>query len=461
MTVTATDRLLDWVQNARLADFPQGVVDQVKTVLYDSIGAALSATSGRYDIGAVLYRYTTNIEAGTASQVYGSRLRTSSATAAMINGTFSYYLDSESHHPGAIMHAIAVVGPAALAIAERNGSSGAQLVEALVVGIDVACRVSYALDGTALYDRGFHPTCVAGVFGSMAAASKLLGLRDHALKSAFGLAGTQSSGLLGWVDDPHEHARPFNMGLAARNGVYAAELAAAGFSGIPTIFDGKYPLGRAFSGEWHEDELATGLGERFMVAELYFKMYACCAFIHPGLDGLLEILSTERLEAKDIAVITLRFPTSGYHVIDDNPLRSHNAQYVLALAGCRGTVEFYDILRDQRSDPAVAELERRVRVVGDADLEKGYPDVYRTIIEVETAAGRRFTRDVPYPKGSPERPATKAELRNKFRRLTQGVVDDEQRRQIEQDVWGLETLSNVSGFCARLGLAHEEVSNRP
>ncbi len=87
--------------------------------------------------------------------------------------------------------------------------------------------------------------------------------------------------------------------------------------------------------------------------ELYFKLYACCAFIHPGLDGLLDILETERVQPEDIDSIALRFPKSGYKIIDNNQLRSHCAQYVLAVASWRGYVDFYDILNDQRSDERI------------------------------------------------------------------------------------------------------------
>ena len=158
-----------------------------------------------------------------------------------------YYCDMESHHAGAIMHAIAVVGAAALAVGERQHSSGRDILAAIVIGIDAACRVSYAPNAPALHARGFHLTCVAGTFGSLAAAARLLDCKDGALRNAFGLAGTEASGLLAWVSDPTEHARPFNMGLASRHGVFAAHLASCGFGGPPTIFEGKYPLGLRLS----------------------------------------------------------------------------------------------------------------------------------------------------------------------------------------------------------------------
>src|SRR5262249_19838317 len=161
-------------------------------------------------------------------------------------------------------------------------------------------------------------------------------------------------------------------------------------------FEGKYPLGQAFTGQWNESELFDGLGERFRIMELYFKLYACCAFIHPSLDGLMDIMRTERVAADHIDRISVRFPKSGYKVIDNNALRSHCAQYVLALAAYKGQVEFYDILHDQRSDPRIRSLSERVEVIGDEETDRTYPDLYRTIITVRTRAGAQHARDISH-----------------------------------------------------------------
>ncbi len=443
-----TDRFAQFVETFPFERIPAPVIQRTKDILYDGLGAALSATSSRYDIGAVLERFVRETGGAPEAQVFGTDLRTNCATAALVNGTFGYYCDIESHHPGAIMHAIAIVGPAALTVGERMRRSGPDVLAAIVVGIDVACRVSYALGGAALYARGFHPSCVAGTFGAMAAAGRLFGLRGPALRHAFGLAGTEASGLLAWVSDDTEHSRPFNMGLASRHGVLAAHLASCGFGGPPMIFEGKYPLGQAFTGQWHAEALFDGLGEQFKVMELCFKLYACCAFIHPGLDGLLDILRAEQVRPHDVRRVTLRFPASGYHVIDGNALRSHCAQYVLALAAHRGAVQFFDILRDQRADPEIRSLSERVQVIGDQELDRTYPDLYRSVIEVETPTAT-YRRDVTYPKGAPQQPLASAELREKFATLTQDVVTPERRDAITAAVDRLEELDDI-GTLTRL-----------
>jgi 2-methylcitrate dehydratase PrpD len=441
-----TGRLAAFVENFSFEQLPQPVVLQAKRVLLDGIGCLLAATSSRFDIGSVVERFVRETGGKPEAAVFGTSLRTNCATAALVNGIFGYYCDIESHHAGAIMHAFAVVGPAALAVGERFGRSGRDVLAAFVLGVDVACRVSYALSGPALYARGFHPTCVAGTFGSVAAASKLFGLEGSSLLHAFGLAGTEASGLLAWVSDPTEHSRPYNMGLASRHGVMAAHLASCGFGGPPAIFEGKYPVGQAFTGQWNEAVLWEGLGEKFRIMELYFKLYACCAFIHPALDGLLDIMQAEQLAADDLERITLRFPKSGYKVIDSNALRSHCAQYVLALAAHSRRVDFYDILHDQRSDPSIRSLSERISVIGDEEMDRTYPDLYRSVVRIETRRSQTFERDVVHPKGSPESPLSEAELKEKFASLTTEVCSAPRRKAIFDLVDHLEEVEDISAL---------------
>ncbi len=446
----STARFAEFVEGFSFDQLPEAVVARAKELLYDGLGALLGAASPRFDIVPVLRRWVQELGGAPESQIFGTTLRTDCNTAALVNGTLGYYCDIEPHHAGAIMHAIAVIGPASLAVGEKLHSSGRDVLAALVLGTDVACRVSYALDGPTLYARGFHPTCVAGTFGSMAAASHLFGLKGQPLLRAFGLAGTQASGLLSWVDDPTEHSRPFNMGLGSFHGVRAAHLAACGFGGPPAIFEGKYPLGEAFSGAWDENELFRDLGTQYKLMELYFKQYACCAFTHPGRDGLLDIVKTEGVKGDDAHRMTLRFPKSGYKIIDNNALRSHCAQYVLAVGAYKGAIDFYDILHDQRSDPRIRTLSENIRVVGDEELDQTYPDLYRSILEVETKDGAKYARDVTYPKGSPENPLDRHACKEKFLRLTEDVLPRNRADDIEQAVFAIDGLNDINSLIGLL-----------
>lgn len=447
MTTTPTQQLINRLGVFAYDNLPAPVIRQAKNALYDSLGALLAATSRHYPIMSLLEKMVRDAGGTPESRLAGSSLRTNAVTAALANGTLAYYCDIESHHPSANVHAIAVVGPAALAVGERQRSSGADVLSAIVAGIDVAARVSYALGPAAQYARGFHPTTVAGIFGSTVAAGLLLGLNDEQFRNAFGLAGTSASGLLSWVDDPTEQSRPLNIGLAAQAGVQAAMLAATGFRGPADIFGGKYPFGKAFTGQWDQDALLAQLGERYAVGELFFKRNSCCVFIPASLDGLLDILDSEGVVADDIASVYIRAPRSSYHVIDSNPLRSHCVQYVLAVAAHRGHVDFADIMHDRRTDPAIASLAEKITIEGDDSFDErwgGLRQSVGSITAVTTKAGVTFVRDVEFPLGAAENPLSDKDLEQKFTSLTADIIESGQAHRIKQAVEELDTMADIN-----------------
>lgn len=450
MTVAASTRTAELIgaMSVFAADrIPAPVRAQAGAALYDQLGALLGATASRYPVIALVRELVGQVGGRPECVVAGTGLRTNATTAALVNGTLAYYCDIESHHPSANVHAIAVVAPAALAVGERCDSSGAAVLAAIVAGIDVTARVSAALGPAEQYARGLHPSTIAGTFGAAAAAGRLLRLDDERLAHALGLASTSTSGLLSWVDDASEQSRPLNIGLAAQAGAQAALLAAAGFHGPADPFGGKYPFGAAYTGRWDQNALLDGIGERFAVSELFFKRNACCVFIPAGIDGLLAILTEEGIAAADIDTVTVRAPQSSFHVIDGNPLRSHNLQYVLAVAATRGHVGFDDILRDRRiDDPAIRRLSERVTLVGDPGIDRrattGRQSV-GSITTVRTLDGREFTRDVEFPLGAAENPLAPADLEAKFRRLTAGVIGAERADAIRAAVVGIEELPSI------------------
>jgi len=340
--------------------------------------------------------------------------------------------------------------PAALAVGEREGADGRRVLAAIVLGVEVAARVSYALDPVALYNRGFHPSAVAGAFGAAAAAGHLLRLGAERQAVALGLAMQQASGLLAWANDPTEHSRPLNPGLAARNGVTAACLARLGFGGPPTPFEGKYDAFTAFSGSANPEALRDGWGERFHLPECAYKLYSSCAFTHPGLDALLGLARDERIGASHVERIALRFPKNGAHMIDDNPLKSHCAQYILPVGLVFGRVIIDDILLDRKRHPEVARLHAGMQLIHDPALDAGYPERYTSIVELTLKDGRVLSRRVEHAKGTRENPLAADEVRDKYLRLTAPVVPPARARAIMAAVEGLDKARDLRRLAAAL-----------
>ena len=450
MKDSLTVRFAEDIHNFTFEKMPEDVITQAKRILLDTLGVTLAATSLKYSAGRILTELV-KIEGGNPEcSLIGRNFKTSCIQACLVNATMGYYCDNESHHLGAMLHAAAVAIPTSLAFAEREKKSGKDLLAALTLGIEVGVRVTYAINPKDLYRRGFQPTAICCGFGALASGSYLLGLNQEQIINGLGLVGNQASGLLAWASDKTENSRPFNPGIAARNGATAALLAGLGFGGPISIFDGKYNMFKAFSdGDDHPEEL---LNQTWRIKELAIKLYASCSFTHPGLDALLELMDEYHLTSRDIEKIDLHYPKSGVHMIDNNELKSHCAQYVFAVAAVNGQVVIDDILKDRVDDPEIERLSKKMRVIGDVSLEKTYPDQYESIVDLETKDGRKLSKYVDWAKGSQHKPLSYDELKEKFFRVATTVISKDRAEEILAWVETAEKQKDVEGLCDLLRL---------
>ena len=449
-----TDSLAAFVGTFRAAVLPDAVKNRALSVVRDGTGAMLAAANPAYSTGRLIADFAREHGGKAVASVVGHGFKTDCVNAALANGTLGYACDIEPYHPGAILHPIAVLIPTALAVGERTGASGEAFLAAVALGCEVEYRVSMAIGPAQQYALGFHPSAVCGTFGAAAAAGFLLGLESQAMVRAFGLAACQASGLMAWESDPTENARPFQMGMAARNGITAALLAEAGFGGPAAVFDHGHTVFHAFSRDAKPELLTARLGETWDgVTGLAIKPFSCVAFLHPGVDALLDVVREEDLKADDIESLVMHFPRSGVHCIDDNPLRSHSAQYILPVAVADREVRVGVFFEDRReTDPALAALSRRTRVVADdGELEEAFPDFYATVIEVTTRDGRTLRRRNDIARGYPASPLSEDDLVAKFTAVVSAVAPPASVAALLKCIAGLPGAPNLEEFADLLG----------
>src|SRR5262245_45518527 len=274
MTAASVSRLLaERIATFRYQDLPADLIAHTKLYVLDTLGAMLVASAPRYPASRIIMRFVDELGGVAESSLVGQGTKTSCVNAALANGTLGYYCDVEPHHVGAILHGLAVMVPTSLAVGEKQRADGKRLLASIILGVEVAARVSYAFDPVKLYDRGFHPSAICGAFGAAAAAGYLFRLNPERQAIALGLAMQQASGLIAWANDHKDHSRPFNPGLAARNGTTAACLARLGFGGPPTPFEGKYDAFTAFSGASHPEALLDDWVKHFHLPECAYHLY--------------------------------------------------------------------------------------------------------------------------------------------------------------------------------------------
>lgn len=449
-----TQKLANFIANFQPGDMPEEVVAYTKVLIFDGIGTLVAATHPKITSSARIGAFAEAQGGPAQATLIGRGAKVGVVNAVLANGTLGYACDMEPHHPEAILHPISIMIPTALALSEAHGRCGEDFLTAVALGCEITYRVSMAMDPKQLYAIGFHPSAVCGTFGAAAAAAHLLDLNGEQTVRALGLAALQTSGLMAWEDDPNEDARPFQMGMAARNGVTAAMLAKDGFGGPDRIFDGGHTVLEAFSRGYSTEPLLDGLASKWDgVMELAIKPYSCVSFLHPALDALDVLLKREGVTSSDIATMRLRFAASGCHCVDNNPLKSHCAQYVLPVRVARGELNFIDLFEDRRiTDPEVARLATSTTVVRDeGELEALFPDFYAGEVTLTLRDGREVRERSDIARGYPEAPLSDVDLDAKFHALVGSAADDRRRKSLEDAARTAADQRDMTTLAALLG----------
>lgn len=450
-----TTRLASFICDTAAAGPPENVLDYTKLLTFDGIGTLVAATHPTVTSSAGIGAFAASHGGAGRATLIGQATKVDVVNAALANGTRGYAVDMEPHHPEAILHPISIMVPTALALSEALGRNGRDFITAIALGCEITYRVSMAMNPKELYGLGFHPSAVCGTFGAAAAAAALLELNQEQTIRALGLAGLQTSGLMAWQDDPREDARPFQMGMAARNGVTAALLAKDGFGGPDRIFDGGHNVLHAFSRVASDGPLIDGLGEKWDgVMELAVKPYSCVSFLHPALDALSSLITKHDVASGDVDGIELRFAESGCHCVDDNPLKSHCAQYVLPVRLARGGLRFTDLFEDLRQgNDEVARLARRTSVTRDqGEFEDLFPDFYAGEVTLILKNGEKISERSDIARGYPEAPLSAEEIELKFGQLVGTVASPERGAELRAAAATIVDAANLNGLADLLAV---------
>ncbi|MDP6389363.1 MAG: MmgE/PrpD family protein [Alphaproteobacteria bacterium] len=363
--------------------------------------------------------------------------------AALVNGISCHAFELDDYHPTKL-HPGAVVVPAALAVGEKLDASGEDLMAAIAAGYEVMIRTSAALDPSTARLQGWHITGVTGTFGAATACARLLGLDGEKTSWALGIAGTQSSGLFAFNADGAMTKR-FHAGDAARAGVVAAELAAAGFTGPTQIFeaeDGGFL--KAHSSSVDEKQLRNGLGAEWRLENTAFKPYSCCGSLHAYIDAALELRARfgepggRRVRIGLPRVIEVQ---CGYDYAPGTALNAQmSSRFCVATALRHGQVLPGEFSADCLADPETVALAGRIEQSHDPALDDIYPANFCGWVELESEPGigdfaRAFRQD---PSGSPANPEKDQAMIDKFRRLAGDIMASDQTAKIERAALALE-----------------------
>lgn len=438
MSETVAERLARHYVNVSAKDLPADVVTSCQTLVRDYIAVALG---GSVTGSARAARKFSNATGGRdEATLIGSTDRAPAVHAALVNAIASHSIELDDVDILALFHFSPPVVSAALAVAEREGSSGEEFLTAVVLGCDMMARASNATNFS-LRNRGYHTTPTCGVFGATISAARLLKLTEEQTVSALGLAGAQASGLMEMYGPSMQ--KRFNPGPAARNGVTAALMAQAGFTGAATIFEGERGFCRAFADEIDIDALTRDLGVTYPI-HIEYKAYSCARPIHNAIDCALAVRAqlTEPVSAITKMVMRRHPAWADYH-LNRRPKTYHEAQvslpYSVAVALIEGAALFPQYQNEKLGDAEIRRLSDILEIVHDDTLPRGVS----CHLTATTAGGASLVSQVDHPKGSIANPMSEAEMQAKVRLLAAPVLGEAKVAQLIEALSDLSKLKTV------------------
>ena len=366
------------------------------------------------------------------ASVLGRAVKVDMASAALINGITSHTFDFDDTHLKTIIHPAGPVCSAVLALAEHKGYSGRAVLDAVVLGIDVACRVGNAMYPDH-YDRGWHITGSTGTLGAAAACARLLGLNTQQTTMALGIAASQPVGMR---EQFGTMTKPFHPGAAARAGLMSALLASQGFTASPKALEAPRGMMQTISTKNDWSEITVELGTRFEISFNSYKPFACGIVIHPSIDACAQ-LKARGVKAADIARIELKVHSLVLELTGKKePVDGLQAKFSV-YHGCAAGLMFGRAAEEEFADDVVnradmVALRRKVVATVDDSIDEASADVVAVLHN-----GERVHVFVKHAIGSIENPMTNAMLAAKFHGLADGVLGADKADKLLAACWAI------------------------
>jgi len=378
------------------------------------------------------------------ASVLGRSERLDILHAALLNGISSHMFDFDDTHLKTVIHPAGPVCSAILALAEHRPVSGEDFVHALVLGVEVECRIGNSVYPNH-YDTGWHITGTAGVMGAAAACGKLLGLNEQQMVWALGIAATQSSGLREMFGTM---CKPFHPGNAAKNGLMSALLAEKNFTSSNRGIEAPRGFAHVLSTKFDPSEIIDGLGSTFEIDLNTYKPFACGIVIHPIIDACVQLRNEHTLTGDEIESVLAKVhplvleltgkktPQTGL----EGKFSVYHSAAAGFIYGAAGEREYSDaVVRDAK----VVALRDKVTAVVDSTMHED-----QTLVEVRLKDGRTLSKYVEAAIGSLKRPQTDADLEAKFRGLAEDVLPKAQVDKVLGLAWKVGALASAGDVAA-------------
>ena len=440
-----TQILANFVTNHPSRGWSDAVDHEAHRTFLNWLGCAVGAS--HHEAADAALAAVQMLKPAPQASVLGRTERVDMASAALINGITSHTFDFDDTHLKTIIHPGGPVASAVLALAEglagTHQISGRQVIDALVLGIDVSCRVGNAMYPDH-YDRGWHITGSTGTLGAAAASARLLGLDVQKTAMALGIAASQP---IGMREQFGSMTKPFHPGAAARAGLMSALLASQGFTSSPKAMEAPRGMMQTVSPKCDWREITDALGQRFEISFNSYKPFACGIVVHPSIDACSQ-LKAQGVNAQDVERVELKVHSLVLELTGKKePADGLQAKFSV-YHGCAAGLIFGRAAEKEFADAIVnradmVALRRKVVATVDDSIDEASADVTAVLKD-----GRRVHVFVAHAIGSLQNPLTDAMLEGKFHGMGDSVLGQARCSALIAAAWGLGAAADVGAVVA-------------
>ena len=441
-------KLAEFTSQLRYEDLPQDVIDTTKKCILDIIGVAIG---GSNKPASEIWLDTLNSFGGPeeASLWMPGFPKMSYLYASCANAAFGHVLDMDDLHNSSITHLAVITVPAAIAMGERMGKSGQDIINAVVAGYDVGARIGDAINPSAYWF--WHTTGVAGNFSAAATAGKLLNLDAEQMNHCFGTAGSQAAGLWEFMYDG-AMSKTVHVGKACMNGIIAAELPSRGFTGATRILEGDKGFVKAVAKEYDLDALTRDFGQPYKVMTNSFKPYACCRHTHSANYAIQQLIKEKGLKAENVETILDRTYSTAVDLADNPAPKTlygdkFSLQYCIAAALVYGDVLDNVFTEEATTNPLVQETMKKVAIKLDKAIDAEYkanPEKWIHELDVKMKDGQNHHIRVEYPIGDFNNPFDWDMADNKFKNVTAEFLNAKEQEALLDKIHNFEKIDNIN-----------------
>lgn len=438
---TLTEKVVDFALGLFYDDIPELAKIKAKNAVIDYIGCILGATDSPE--AAIIDGFVDEMAAPEEATLVGSWKKSSAMYAAMSNAYRCHILEFDDGAGG--MHTGTTILPAAIAAAEKYDASGKELIRAIVLGIEVACRISLAA-GTS-QNKYWHSTGTCGVFGAAMASGIIMGLDRDQLVWSLGNAGTMAAGL--WQFNLEGAMTKYlHCAKAASDGLLASMLAKRGYTGARKIIEGEKGFIVSHSEEKNPEKFFDTLGSEYMIDMLSIKPFPSCSHTHAAISASLQLKEKYDIKAEEIEKIIITTYKDAPITARNNERFTTSREAKFSISGgaaaalLRGRVDKNTFSLKSIAEPALLDLVAKTEIQIDEEMTRNYPRQWAAAVEVKTPRGTfKVVEKEPWGDLKDAMPLEK--LKVKYMQLAEGVIEESKAQALWDRCLRLEELGNV------------------